>query len=188
MINKKKEKKKVDFTKSIQTVISCRSFKVFYWKASYVQVYIKRKPLPSLVQLVSRTQTRQRFCNQESFGNSCFLSCFLPLHVHWNIESDSTNDVAWLERNRGLRRTGKAGRGACRTSSNPSASCQRKVFLFFLDNANSCCVIARVLNHLYPKIRDYMYWYIVDCSQRSQLAENWSSYQQQLHFGCRYSP
>jgi len=27
----------------------------------------------------------------------------------------------------GLRRTGKAGRGVCRTSSNPSASCQRKL-------------------------------------------------------------
>lgn len=27
-------------------------------------------------------------------------SCFLPLPVHWNIESDSTNDVAWLEKNR----------------------------------------------------------------------------------------
>ena len=98
------KKKMVDFTKCIQTVISCWSFKVFYWKASYVQVYVKWKPLPSLVQLVSRTQTRQRFCNQESFGNSCilFLTSACPLE-YW-IRLNKWCCMAWeeqgLEKNR----------------------------------------------------------------------------------------
>jgi hypothetical protein len=105
----------VDFTKSIQTVISCRSFKVFYWKASYVQVYIKRKPLPSLVQLVSRTQTRQRFCTQESFGNSCFLFLTSACPLEYWIRLNKWCCVAWEEQ------------GACRTSSTPSASCQKKL-------------------------------------------------------------